>query len=55
MESYNLEPGYSTSEVPGRCVKCLAEYELNTCLMALLRDDEDANDEENKKKLAIDR
>ena len=50
MESYNLEPIYSTREVPGRCVKCMAEHELNTCLMALLGGDEDADDEENEKK-----
>ncbi len=37
MESINLDPRYSTSEIPGRCVKCLAEQELNNCLLELLR------------------
>jgi hypothetical protein len=38
MESYELEPKYSTNEVPGRCIKCLGEQELNNCLMQMLRD-----------------
>lgn len=50
MESYNLKPRYTTNEIPGKCVKCLAEQELNTCLMALLREGEDENDEEIMKK-----
>ena len=37
MEPINLDPRYSTSSVPGRCVKCLAEEELNKCLLGLLR------------------
>ena len=37
MEPINLNPRYSTSNVPGRCVKCLAEEELNNCLLELLR------------------
>ena len=41
MKSYELEPRYSTSEIPGRCLKCLGEHELNNCLMDLLRNDED--------------
>jgi len=40
-ESIDLEPRYSTSSVPGRCVKCLAEEKLNTCLLELLRGDGD--------------
>ena len=39
MESFELEPKYSTKEIPGRCLKCLAEDELNSCLMLLLRDE----------------
>ena len=38
MEPINLDPRYSTSNVPGRCVKCLAEHELNNCLLKLLRE-----------------
>jgi len=37
MESFNLEPRYSTSQIPGKCIKCLAEQELNNCLVELLR------------------
>jgi hypothetical protein len=36
MESFKLEPRYSTKEIPGRCLKCLAEHELNSCLILLL-------------------
>ncbi len=37
MESIELEPGYSTGNIPGRCIKCLAEKELNDCLRTLLK------------------
>ena len=36
MEPINLEPRYSTKEIPGKCIKCLAEQELNNCLLELL-------------------
>ena len=39
MDSYELEPRYSTREIPGKCLKCLAEHELNDCLMQLLREE----------------
>ena len=39
MEPINLDPRYSTKEIPGKCIKCLAEKELNDCLMALLREE----------------
>jgi hypothetical protein len=48
MDSFNLEPKYSTKEIPGKCLKCLAEHELNNCLMLLLR--EEGEDEEVKHK-----
>ena len=38
MESYELEPRYSTNEIPGRCLKCLGEQELNSCLRQMLRE-----------------
>ena len=44
MDTINLDPKYSTSNVPGKCIKCLAEQELNNCLLELLRaegDDEE--------------
>ena len=37
MEPINLDPRYSTKEIPGKCIKCLAEQELNNCLVELLR------------------
>lgn len=40
MESYELEPKYSSNEIPGRCIKCLAEQEMNNCLMQMLRDED---------------
>ena len=41
MEPINLDPRYSTSSIPGRCLKCLAEEELNKCLIGLLRGEGD--------------
>jgi predicted Fe-Mo cluster-binding NifX family protein len=37
MDTINLDPRYSTSDVPGKCIKCLAELELGKCLLELLR------------------
>lgn len=37
MEPVELEPRYSSSEFPGKCIKCLAEQELDSCLRELLR------------------
>lgn len=39
MDSFDLEPRYSTNEISGKCLKCLSEQELNSCLMQLLRED----------------
>ena len=36
MDNFDLEPNYTCDEVPGRCLKCLAEKELNNCLFSLL-------------------
>ncbi len=36
MDNFDLEPKYTANEVPGKCLKCLAEKELNTCLFGLL-------------------
>jgi len=35
--SMELEPRYSTREIPGRCIKCLAEEQYLGCLRALLK------------------
>jgi len=48
QESYDLEPRYSTNEISGRCLKCLSEYELNSCLMQLLREEELNKEARNK-------
>jgi hypothetical protein len=39
MESFKLEPRYSTNEISGKCLKCLSEQELNSCLRQLLREE----------------
>ena len=41
MEPIKLDPRYSTKEIPGKCIKCLAEQELNNCLLELLRGSEE--------------
>ena len=41
MEPINLEPMYSTKYVPGKCVHCLAEQKLDTCLRELLRSEKE--------------
>jgi hypothetical protein len=50
METYDITPQYSTNEIVGRCVRCQAEHDMNSCLMSLLGDDNDGNDEETEKK-----
>jgi hypothetical protein len=32
-----LEPRYSTREIPGRCIKCFAEEQFRDCLKELLK------------------
>jgi len=41
MEPIDLNPRYSTNDIPGKCIKCLAEQELNSCLRVLLTDEKD--------------
>jgi hypothetical protein len=36
MEPIDLEPRYTTSQIPGKCLKCLAEQQLDSCLRQLL-------------------
>jgi len=36
VKPINLEPRYSTMEIPGKCIKCLAEKQLDSCLRLLL-------------------
>ena len=40
-KSIDLEPRYSTKDDPGKCIKCLAEQKLDTCLRELLRSEEE--------------
>ena len=44
MDAINFDPKYSTSDVPGKCIKCLAEQGLNNCLLELLRSEGDDNE-----------
>ena len=48
IEPFELKPRYSTREIPGKCVKCLGEQELNQCLMQLLRDEKISEDVKHK-------
>ena len=41
MEPIDLNPRYSTNDIPGKCIKCLAEQELDSCLRVLLTDEKD--------------
>lgn len=36
MGDIELEPRYSTRELPGKCIKCLAEQEYGNCMRELL-------------------
>jgi quinol monooxygenase YgiN len=40
VEPINLDPRYSTKDIPGKCIKCLAEQKLDTCLRELLRSED---------------
>jgi hypothetical protein len=39
-----LEPRYSTREIPGRCIKCLAEEQYRDCLRQLLKGGDESED-----------
>ena len=41
MEPIDLNPRYSSKNIPGKCINCLAEQELNSCLRVLLTDEND--------------
>ena len=45
-DDIELSPRYSTREIPGKCVKCLAEDGYRNCLMELLQGNEDKELEE---------
>lgn len=48
MESINLNPSYAIGEIPGKCIKCLAEGELFGCMRILLLEGE-KNEESARK------
>lgn len=54
MESFDLEPKYSTNEISGKCLKCLSEQEMNSCLMQMLRDEESNENIQSKYQALID-
>ncbi|MFA5309497.1 MAG: hypothetical protein WC370_08465 [Dehalococcoidales bacterium] len=54
MDSFDLEPRYSTNEISGKCLKCLSEQELNSCLMQLLREDGMDKDIQSKYEALMD-
>jgi hypothetical protein len=37
MSDIELKLGYTTKEVPGRCIKCCAEEEARNCLWEILK------------------
>jgi hypothetical protein len=48
MVTIDLDPRYSTSEIAGKCIKCLGEQELNQCLMQLLSNEDAGEDVQHK-------
>jgi len=54
MEPIILEPRYSTNDVPGRCLKCLAEEKLFGCMGQLLRGEGDSREIQKRYELLID-
>ena len=51
MESIDLTPRYSTNEVPGRCIKCLAEEKLFSCMREIFDDEKDSTKLQQKYKI----
>ena len=54
MESFNLAPTYSTGDIPGKCIKCLAEKELFNCLRILLLEGDKNEESSNKYEVLLD-
>jgi hypothetical protein len=53
MDSFDLEPKYSTSEIPGKCLKCLTERELNNCLLGLLGEEKSGPELQQKYEMLL--
>ena len=54
MDHVELDPMYSSGNIPGRCIKCLAEEKLNDCLLGLLRAEGDDNELAKRYEMIID-
>ena len=48
VDDFELKPRYSTREIPGRCIKCLAEQEYGNCLRELLKGREESEELEDR-------
>ena len=48
MEPIELEPKYSTNDITGRCLRCLAEQQLKDCILDMLSADKDIDTLQNK-------
>jgi hypothetical protein len=44
LKQIDLQPRYSTRDIPGHCLKCLAEEKLFDCMRQLLRDEGDSEE-----------
>ena len=40
MKDIELKPSYTTVNIPGKCLKCLAEQEYGDCLRKLMKGEE---------------
>lgn len=48
MDKIELKPRYSAVEIPGKCIKCLAEQEYGDCLRQLLKGEEGEKEVEDR-------
>jgi hypothetical protein len=48
MDPIELEPQYSTNDITGRCLRCLAEQQLKDCILDMLSTDKDLDTLHNK-------
>lgn len=53
MQPFDLEPKYSNNEIPGKCIKCLAEQELDTCLRELLRGESESKEMQQRYEMLL--
>jgi hypothetical protein len=51
QEPIDITPRYSNNEVPGRCIKCLAEEKLFSCMRELLKEEKDNQELQQKYKI----